>query len=337
MTPNTKNNLIAVILCLFTIIFFQQTVNATPFDIMVNQISQSDYISYVMDLENFGTRFYNTAGNTSAANYIYNEFASYGLSVAYDPFLYDGSTYNNVVATLSGTTNPDNIYIVGAHFDSTSNDPQNSAPGADDNASGIASVLEIASVLSQYSFNSTIEFIAFNLEEQGLKGSKAYADEAKAKGDDILGMLNFDMIAYTGNNPNEAIDVMGDGWLVDKLISHAATYTLLSTEAHYGNYYGSDHYYFHSTTYPGSSSIFCIEDTPNEIWGGSNPYYHTTEDTSAHLNFDFAIDVTKAGVATLADIAVVVPEPISIILFVIGGIILASRRYLKVSRIGSSH
>ncbi len=299
--------LTGLFLCLALVIFPPNVEFAYTNDTFVSQISESDYVSYVEDLEAFGTRYYNTSGNASAEEYIYNAFTSFGLDASYDPFTYNGYTLNNVVATLPGTRFTDDSYfIIGAHLDSISGDPQNQAPGADDNASGIAAILEIASVLSQYELNTTIKFVAFNAEEVGLIGSDAYADGAMFNGDEILAMLNFDMIAYTGGNPDmgpnphEDLDLYGDEWLVNTMIDMTNLYTPLTTDAHYLNQYGSDHYHFHSSQYPGSFSMLAIEDEVQEIWGGSNPYYHSIEDTSEHLDFSFAVNITKAGIATIA-------------------------------------
>ncbi len=112
----------------------------------------------------------------------------FGLSVVLEPFNYSGDTYYNVVGTKVGTTYPDQEYIVCAHFDSVGN------PGADDNGSGTALVLEAARVLSQYDAEYTLRFIAFDREEQGLVGSDAYVGDHS--GDDILGVVNVDMVAY---------------------------------------------------------------------------------------------------------------------------------------------
>jgi acetylornithine deacetylase/succinyl-diaminopimelate desuccinylase-like protein len=109
-------------------------------------------------------------------------FLFYGLDVTLEPFQYSGLTYYNVVGTKLGTTFPNQEYIVGAHFDSVSN------PGADDNGSGVALVLEAARILTQYDSAYTIRFIAFDREEQGLVGSYAYVSDHI--GDDILGMIS---------------------------------------------------------------------------------------------------------------------------------------------------
>jgi hypothetical protein len=289
------------LLPLLALVFFSNVAEASVIDTIVGQISTTDYQSYVETLEDFGTRYYNKAGNTNAQNYLFQALSALGLDVALDAFSYNGTQYN-VVATLPGVTNPEQVYIIGAHYDSTSTNT-NTAPGADDNASGVAAVLEIASVLSRYQFASTIQFILFDAEEQGLKGSTAYAQDARSRGDDIQAMLNFDMIAYTGGNPNEDVEVYGDQWLRDMMIENLAAYTSVPYEAHAPLTYGSDHVAFSSTNYAGSSSLLLIEDSPDEIYGGSNPYYHKTTDTSDRLDWSFATNITIAGAATIAELA----------------------------------
>ena len=77
------------------------------------------------------------------------------------------------------------------------------APGADDYASGVCAVLEAARLLSPYNFDYTLIFVAFDEEEIGLYGSKAYADTALTNGDSIVAVLNLDMIAWDSNNDNK--------------------------------------------------------------------------------------------------------------------------------------
>lgn len=149
---------------------------------LIDELSASDYQGYVESLEDFGTRYYNTAGNEAARGWLSDTFESFGLDVRQDPYTHGGATRYNVEATLPGLTDPDRILIIGAHFDSISNQSSVLAPGADDNATGVAALLEAASVLSRYGFASTIRFVAFNSEEQGLVGSQAYATSAKARG-----------------------------------------------------------------------------------------------------------------------------------------------------------
>jgi hypothetical protein len=163
-----------------------------------NQVSQASYTDF---LDNW---LYTHAGDDRgfgpehdlARDNIEMFFVLYGLDVELHPFQYQSTTYYNVVGTMTGTVHPDQEYIVGAHYDSVNN------PGADDDASGTALVLEAARILSQYDSAYTIRFMAFDREEQGLIGSSAYvADHAGA---DILGMVQADMVAYnTGANSTD--------------------------------------------------------------------------------------------------------------------------------------
>ena len=216
-------------------------------------------------------------------------FESYGLDVTLEPFSYSSSTYYNVVGTMLGTVYPDQVYIVGAHFDSVSN------PGADDNGSGCGLVLEAARILTQYPSDYTIRFIAFDREEQGLIGSSAYVDAHSS--DDILGMISADMVAYdpdtnhariyssTSSQPlmfalGAAIDEYGDG---------------LTWED--SGYIGaSNHAPFDSA---GFLAVLLIE---GEVW--SNPFYHTPQDSyeqPGNLNFPYAVKMVRSVVGFLVD------------------------------------
>ena len=221
---------------------------------------------------------------------------SYGLIVELEPFSYWGDTYHNVVGTLVGTTYPDQEYIIGAHFDSVGN------PGADDNASGTAAVLEAARIISQYDSEYTIRFIAFDREEQGLIGSGAYVDDHWA--DDILGMISADMVAYdpdtnhcniygrTASDPIKAdlaaaVTEYGDG----------LTYTI-----------GGDTPYSNHAPFEqdGLQACLLIE---GEVW--ANPYYHSSQDTFENpdnLNFPYHTKMTRCIVGWLVDQAGVIVE-----------------------------
>jgi hypothetical protein len=103
----------------------------------------------------------------------------------------------NVVATLPGTQAPGRIYVVSGHYDSMPGnvmDPESAAPGADDDASGVAAVMEMACVMAFHRFDATLVFMAVAGEEQGLLGSAHWAEEAKKKGLNIAGMITNDII-----------------------------------------------------------------------------------------------------------------------------------------------
>lgn len=108
---------------------------------------------------------------------------------------YSGSVGKNFIATQAGTVYGANAYMIDAHYDSVSN-----APGADDNGSGVVGVLEAARILSQYQFKKPIKYAAFDFEEDGLIGSKAYAKNVTPN--DIEGVLNFEMIGFYSDVAN---------------------------------------------------------------------------------------------------------------------------------------
>ena len=149
---------------------------------MVDAVSPTLLIHHVCKLQDddsqaycneLGTRYsYATAQLDQAAQYLAGEYTALGLTVTYDPFAFNGNTMTNLAAELPGVgPDRDHIYILCAHYDSTSsNKPSSVAPGADDNASGSAAVLEAARILSQSRFNRTIRFVHFAGEEQGMTG-----------------------------------------------------------------------------------------------------------------------------------------------------------------------
>ena len=130
-------------------------------------------------------------GNNIAADFIKQKLESYGMT-AYDQSF--SSTGRNVYGVITGTEYPNQKFIICAHYDDMPSGAV--APGADDNGSGTAAVLEAARVLSQYTYPYTLIFALWDEEEQGLVGSEYYATQAQASGDSILGVVNMDMIAW---------------------------------------------------------------------------------------------------------------------------------------------
>ncbi len=205
---------------------------------------------------------------------------------------------NNVIATKNGLTYPDQYYILGAHYDATSQTPGVRVPGADDNGSGTAAVIEAARVLKDYSFDYSIKFMLFAGEEQGLVGSRAYANEAQSRGDQIMGVINLDMIAYDGNN--DSVIEIHSGWmsssqLLGKFVFSNITNWGLSLSPEFKDIYSSgssDHSAFWSANYP---AIMIIEDF--------TPFYHNTTDLVSTLNLPYYLESTKLAVGSIAVLA----------------------------------
>ena len=219
-------------------------------------------------------------------------FESFGLQVELDEFMFGGQPAANVVATQVGTTFPDSYYIVSGHYDTVGN------PGADDDASGVAAVIEIARVLSQYDTQYTIKYIAWDREEQGKIGSTHHA--SAHVGDDIRGVVQLDIIAHDAGLNIE--DVWGDA------ASAPLRADLLAAVALYGNglaiaYAGpatfSDHAPFAARGY---QAVAFVEDR-FQLFG----CYHSpcdSVDTPDYIDYDFASNLARTVAGHLADHAI---------------------------------
>ena len=143
----------------------------------------------------------------------------------------------NVVATLPGAQaeSKGRVYVVSGHYDSRNSDIMDAngdAPGANDDASGTAAVMEMACVMARYQFDATLVFMAVAGEEQGLLGARHYAEQAKEKGVDIAGMFTNDIIGSShdenGNANGNSVRLFAEGLPVEKETSEV-TRNLLST------------------------------------------------------------------------------------------------------------
>jgi hypothetical protein len=252
-----------------------------------------------------GTRnSYDMARLDAASRYLYHDLAALGLAVIYDPFEWASTPMTNVVAEQPGV-GPEgrHTYILCAHYDSYSNDPNGAAPGADDDASGCAAVLEAARILSQRRFTHTLRFVLFAGEEEWMRGSEHYATEAAARRDWIDGVINLDMIGYESVPPNDHVVEIHAGTrpdsarLADALIQCISMYDLrlvpekLTADA----LTYCDQAPFWERGYAG---ILCIEDSED-----FNPHYHEASDTLANLQLPLVAEFTRAAVAVLAELA----------------------------------
>ena len=269
---------------------------------VVNEVTVESYRNYLdhgLYAHDGDNRGVGGAEHDLARNNIYDLFSSFGLTTSLDPFLYSGATYYNVVAVKTGTVRPNDIYMVGAHYDSVNN------PGADDNASGVAGVLEAARVLSDEMLESTLVFIAFDREEQGLIGSTAYAQ--RHQGDNILGMVSLDMIAYEpdGDNAARIYYREDDSAITSELQDALARYGDINASIQQWSSNVSDHAPFDLR---GKDACLLIEDNH-----GTNPNYHQASDsvdTLGYIDYEYATAMTRGVVGYLAEHSLAsVPEP----------------------------
>ena len=229
------------------------------------------------------------------------------------------STAFNVIGTLPGSDPQAGYYIICAHYDATAVrsrgwDWRNDlAPGADDNASGVALVLESARVLAAQSFPWSIRFVAFSGEELGTLGSRFYAEQALLADEQILGVLNFDMIGF--NDLKDRLELVtnpGSLWLVDEMRAVNERYAIgLDIDVLEDGGAGlSDHAPFWARGYDailGIENYLPIDPDTRGVLDGDyrlNSQYHSMVDVPDSLNYDLIRRTTQLAVATLAQYGV---------------------------------
>jgi hypothetical protein len=268
---------------------------------IIEELTVDMTLGFIENLTSFGPRLTGTDACESAGHWIYETFDEMGLNVRYQNWSRSSSAFgSNIEATLPGV-NPENddIFVICGHYDSVY-----SSPGADDNGAGTAAVLAAAKILSQYTFESTIRFVTFSGEEQGLHGSYYYAQESYENEDNIVAVLNADMMGYASNPDSESKVVIYDNepssWIRQRSEDISDEYhDLFNLEIVHGGYSGrSDHASFHAF---GFEAIFYFE---YEI----NPNYHTRYDTIDTMNPSYASNVSRLMLATLAELSGFVPQ-----------------------------
>ncbi len=254
------------------------------------------------------------SNNDLAADYIEERLAGLpNLSVSIQEF---NTVGKNIIATQLGQTNPEDIYIVCAHYDSVT------TFCADDNATGVSAVLEIARVLASQCFDNTIVYALWDEEEIGLRGANYYAQQAadETNGnsrDNILGVINMDMIGYDGDAPGTAGDndfdidvrnIANSIAIKDDLITILNTYTFdLNVLVVNPGTTASDHARFWNQGY---SAVLV-----GESWetNDQTPNYHSSNDRAEDIDFQYMTELTKlvAGYATTKAGLIVVDNTIT--------------------------
>jgi aminopeptidase YwaD len=251
-----------------------------------------------------------------AAQYIKREFIDIGLDVKEDHFQWEGKPYKNIVAEKKGITSPNRVFILGAHYDTVPG-----SPGADDNASAIAVLLEVARNIQAVSLDSTVRLIAFCLEEYGYIGSAHYVGSLKKGEEEILGMLSLEMVGFTGPRQNyppylnpkyypnvgDFIAVIGNERskeLLEKVCQSFKTHIPqipLEFIVVPGNGEGMEEVRLsdHSTFWDQGMSALMVTDTGFL----RNPNYHLPSDTIETLDFEFMHKVATGVFYSVKELA----------------------------------
>lgn len=253
----------------------------------VRSISVERIYEYERSLYEFGSKYITQPGNRLAIEYIARTVRSFG----YEPEIQwfepqPGVRTANVIATLRGRVSPELTYVISSHFDSVEE-----GPGADDNTSGTAALLDVARVLARRPQAATIKFAWFTGEEAGLYGSREFVRRAVAHNDKIAGALNNDMIGWTNDERLDNTIRYSNAGIRD--LQHAAAFLFTDLITYDAKYYRNTdaHAYF---------------EVYGDIVGGigsypilGNPHYHQSHDILETINHRLVVEVSRTTAASI--------------------------------------
>lgn len=264
---------------------------------LVGAVSRGTFEGYLTRLAAFPTRHSLSADFETAAAWAHAELERLGFTVEAVPISVESGMSMNVIAEGAGQgPGARGVVIVCAHLDSVNVDggPSAPAPGADDNGSGAAAVLEMGRVLSGHSGAHDLRLILFGGEEQGLFGSRQYVEGLPTgERSRVRAVINMDMVA-TLNTPEATVLLEGatvSQGLIDELAAAAATYTRLVVQTSLDPF-NSDHEPFIDAGMP---AVLTIEGADR-----GNGNVHSAEDTLDHIDYDLALEIVRMNVAACA-------------------------------------
>lgn len=286
---------------------------------LINSVSQQSLFAYVQQMENFGTRHTLSPADRSdygigaAREWLFNEFVRVGsgrMRVEFDTFQANVGTrvteQQNIVATLPGDGTYPGVIILMAHYDSRTVDPLDGssfAPGANDNASGVALLLETARLLSAYEWPQTIIFLATAVEEQQTQGSRHFATSRMLAGWQIDAVLNFDIVGGRPGVP-QYVRVFANGNVDDHHMQMAR----------YLNYIGGLYLPTFGTSvinsldrdgrYGDQREFVNVDVTALRITESIEDVdlQHNARDRAERLDYGYLAQVTRLAVATTANL-----------------------------------
>jgi hypothetical protein len=270
---------------------------------ILSEVKPDEVLADIQHLVDFKSRYSTASTYHDAAAWAARKFASFGLKVERPTFEMSGRTSENVVASLEGTANTSETYLIGGHLDSISFSDVANAPGADDNASGSATVLAIAQVFARHRPRANLKFLLFGGEEEGLLGSAAYVnslDEAARAA--IKGVITLDMTGFH-RQPEAGLMLEGkeiSAPLTAAVARAAATYTTLKVERTL-DAWGSDHMSFLDAGIPALLTF--------ELEYPSNGHQHGPRDLMSIVDINQVVAITKADIAALIELAGPVGSP----------------------------
>ncbi|HKG31518.1 MAG TPA: M20/M25/M40 family metallo-hydrolase [Nitrososphaeraceae archaeon] len=279
----------------------------------LNQVNSTKLKNWIDDLSSFYTRHTKSEYIESVACWLKNGLQS----------ICNGKTYfhnftqidqrirynlKNIICYQEGSTEYDNnhLILISAHYDSRMQDINQSnarAPGADDNASGVAAVLELARILSKVDLRNNIQYVLFSGEEQGQWGSTAYVKHLQSNNTKVDLVMNLDMIGYPALGlDNVSIEYdLGNKFTTNDIYSKKVGQFIEQIALDYANLETSLHLLGRTDLIPFEATgkiVIGIHDGGSEL----NPNYHNTSDTVDTLDIEYLTSVTKLVVAAILNI-----------------------------------
>lgn len=272
---------------------------------LVHQVSRHNLLTHLKALEGERHPFLSRERLEAAHDYVRDALRSWGLNVSVEPFSYMGERFVNLIARAA--SQPAGArFVIGAHVDTVPG-----TPGADDNASGVAALLEVARVVSTQRWRLPLEFVVFNLEELGMIGSARYAQELRRARVAVAGMLSLEMVGFT-----ESQGLQHYPWFLKGRYPAMGTYLGLAANHRSGALLKTVAQAMRSVeglpietmTLPGNGWLFpearLSDHSP--FWDAGypallvtdtsffrNPHYHQPSDTVATLDLNFLTKVTQ--------------------------------------------
>ncbi|MFJ7682308.1 M28 family metallopeptidase [Peribacillus butanolivorans] len=264
---------------------------------LVNQVSEDQFKTYLNHLVTYPNRFSTSSHYKEAATWAREKLNEMGYTTSSETIPINDKSSQNIIADKMGTVEgTKNLVIITAHLDSVNHagGPSSIAPGADDNGSGSAGLLEIARVLKDLPIQHDLRFILFGGEEQGLLGSKQYVENLPSIDKNrIYSIINMDMIGSL-NTPSPTVLIEGSllsKEIIDVLKNVAPLYTKLNVQISL-NPFDSDHVSFLKKGLP---AVLTIEGADTE-----NHNVHTAEDILEHIHYPLALEILRMNVAFIA-------------------------------------
>lgn len=283
--------------------------NQAAVNTMFAAAQESENRQVILDLSAFPNRRYNQASGLESANWIKNKWtqlagARRGISVEFFNHPTSVSPQPSVIMSIRGNSLPNEVVVLGAHQDSINGGGSTlSAPGADDDASGIACLTEIIRVMMTKNFRParTVQFMAYAAEEVGLRGSNAIAAAYRAANTNVVGVMQLDMTNYKGTQGRDMVFITDftnaaqNQFLRDLMTAYQPTMIVANSTCGYAC---SDHAAWFNRSYPASFPF----EAPI---GNDNPTIHTANDTLAQSNnnANHALKFTKLGLSYVAELA----------------------------------